>query len=261
MLATPAKQPVKAPPLDSGLAETISVKNQCPPLEESYRQEGSPPLLQCFFVSPMIVSSEIGADWRARAVLKTRISPMLLVSTTDPLPAHRPWSGGSTSLKMLVVCVALSTTFRPFTAVAPPAEALMLSQPGPRGTQLTDGSGLAGLLASSWRRCAAEISSCRESGGGIARAVSGFPACRAVPTWWPDAAAPVDGVLTGPLSREQLVAQPVAAGPAKVGLNDPRLDEAIAPPELLCGAAAAGPPMATRSIAGRDSSDSSTAIL
>ena len=55
--------------------------------------------------------------------------------------------------------------------------------------------------------------------------------------------------------------QPVAAGPAKVGLNDPRLEEVTAPPELPCGAAAAGPPVATRSIAGRDSSDSSTANL
>ncbi len=36
---------------------------------------------------------------------------------------------------------ALSTAFRPFTPVAPPAEVLMLLQPGPSGTQLTDGSG------------------------------------------------------------------------------------------------------------------------
>jgi hypothetical protein len=34
----------------------------------------------------------------------------------------------------------------------------------------------------------------------------------------------VDGVLNGPLSNEQLTRQPVAAGPAKVGLNVPRLD-------------------------------------
>ena len=137
---------------------------------------------------------------------------MLLISTTDPLPAHRPWSGGSMSLKVLAVCVALSTAFRPFTAVAPPAEVLMLSQPGRSGTQLTDGSGLDGLLAPSWRRCAAERWSCRRSGGAIALAESGSPACRELPTWSPDAAAAVDGVLTGPLSREQLLAQPVAAG-------------------------------------------------
>ena len=100
-----------------------------------------------------------------------------------------------------MVCVALSTAFRPFTAVAPPAEVLMLSQPGPSGWQLTDGSGLEGLLAPSARRCAAETWSCRRSSGGIAPAVPSFAACRTLPTWWPDAAAAVDGVLTGPVSR------------------------------------------------------------
>src|ERR1035438_6569600 len=89
----------------------------------------------------MIVSSEIGEDARCKAVLKTRISPMLLVSTTRPLPAQRPWSGGSTSLNSLEVFSALSTAFRPFTPVAPPADVLMRSQPGPRGRQLTDGTG------------------------------------------------------------------------------------------------------------------------
>ena len=59
-LATPAKQPVNAPPLASELAETIWVKNQCPPLAESYTQEGSPPLLNPSLVRPMIVSSGIG---------------------------------------------------------------------------------------------------------------------------------------------------------------------------------------------------------
>ena len=70
----------------------------------------------------MIVSSEIGADWRFKAVLKTRTSPMLLVSTTCPLPAHRPWSGGSMLLLGLVVFSALSTAFRPLTLVAPPLD-------------------------------------------------------------------------------------------------------------------------------------------
>ena len=42
---------------------------------------------------------------------------------------------------MLVVCVALSTAFRPFTPVAPPADVLIRSQPVPSGTQLTDGTG------------------------------------------------------------------------------------------------------------------------
>jgi hypothetical protein len=34
----------------------------------------------------------------------------------------------------------------------------------------------------------------------------------------------VDGVLSGPVSSEQFLAQPVAAVPANVGLNIPRLD-------------------------------------
>src|ERR1700726_3356044 len=64
---------------------------------------------------------------------------MLLVSTTDPLPAHRPWSGGSMSLKMVAVCLALSTALMPFTPTAPPADVLMVSQLGLAGWQLTVG--------------------------------------------------------------------------------------------------------------------------
>jgi hypothetical protein len=86
-----------------------------------------------------------------------------------------------------------------------------------------------------------------------------------VPNWWPDAAAAVDGVLTGPVSSEQLTLHPVAAGPAKVGLNVPRVDEVTAAARalvaLLCGAADAGPPVAARIIAGRDSSDRSSTSL
>jgi hypothetical protein len=64
---------------------------------------------------------------------------------------------------------------------------------------------------------------CRRFGSGMACARFGFP------DRWPvagcaRAAAAVDGVLNGPLSKEQLVRQPVAAGPTKVGLNVPRLD-------------------------------------
>src|ERR1700722_3781303 len=103
----------------------------------------------------MTVSNEIGEDARCKAVLKTRISPMLLVSSTRPLPAHRPWSGGSTSLNMLAVWLALSTALQPLTPVAPPAEVLMRSQPGPRGTQLTDGTGNEATWASA-RLAAAE---------------------------------------------------------------------------------------------------------
>ncbi len=150
-LALAAKQPANVPPWDSGVDETISVKKKCPPLDGSYTQEGSPPLLNPRPVSPMSVSNGIGADSRFKAVLKTRISPMLLVSTTNPLPAHRPWSGGSMSPRGLVGSEALSTAFRPFTPVAPPAEVLMVSQPARRGTQLTDGSGWERVAAA--RRC------------------------------------------------------------------------------------------------------------
>ena len=68
-LATPAKQPLNGPPAASGFAETISVKNQCPPLAESYSHDGSPPLLYPRPVSPITVSRGIGADWRCSAVL------------------------------------------------------------------------------------------------------------------------------------------------------------------------------------------------
>ena len=66
---------------------------------------------------------------------------MLLVSTTNPLPAHSPWSAGSMSPSGLVDSVPLSTAFRPFTPTAPAADALMGSQPGPSGWQLTVGAG------------------------------------------------------------------------------------------------------------------------
>ena len=90
MLATAAKQPANGPPAASELAETNSLKNQCPPLLESNSQVGSPPLLHPRLLRPIKVSYEIGAERRWSAVLKTMISPMLLVSTTSPLPAHSP---------------------------------------------------------------------------------------------------------------------------------------------------------------------------
>src|SRR5262249_39425664 len=145
VLALAMKQPANGPPLDSGLFETNWVMNQCPPLAESNTQVGSPPLLQCRFPRPITRSSAMTGEVRFRALLKIRISPMLLVSTTDPFPAHRPWSGGSTSLNMLAVCVALSTALMPLTPVAPPANGLMLSQPGRSGWQLTVGLVMVGV--------------------------------------------------------------------------------------------------------------------
>src|SRR5581483_221149 len=132
-LGTPAKQPANGPPEASLLADAISVKNQWPPCSASKTHDGSPPLLQPRPVSPMRVSSGIGADKRCNAVSKTMISPMLLASTTLPRPAHRPWSGGSMSPCVLVGSVALSTAFSPLTPTAPPAEELTMSQPGPSG--------------------------------------------------------------------------------------------------------------------------------
>ena len=49
-----------------------------------------------------------------------------------------------------------------------------------------------------------------------------------MPSRWPDAAAAVDGVLTGP-SADGSDVEPVAAGPANVGEKVPRLDEVQRP--------------------------------
>src|SRR5260370_25860141 len=172
--------------------------------------DGSPPLLQCRCVSPITRSSEMTGDTRFSALLKIRISPLLLVSTTDPFPAHRPWSGGSTSLKLFAVCVALSTALMPLTPVAPPANGLMVSQPARSGWQLTVGILMVEALAcpGTWGRS-----------NGMALALSSDFACP-LSAWLADRCA-VDGVRNWPGSRRQPDAQPVAAGPLKVGLNDP----------------------------------------
>src|SRR5260370_18781712 len=147
------KHPANGPPLDTGLAEAISVKNQWPPLAESYRHWGSPPLLQCLAVRPMSLFSGMIVYRRCRVVLKIRISPRLFASTTDPLPAHRPWSGGSMS-PIVGACEALSTALMPFTPTAPPADVLMESQARLAGWQLTVGIWMAELCppAGTWGR-------------------------------------------------------------------------------------------------------------
>src|SRR5215469_5895168 len=211
VLALATKQPANGPPLRSGLAETIWVMIQCPPLAESKTHEGSPPLLQRRCVRPITVSRGMTGDTRFRALLKIRISPMLLVSTTDPLPAHRPWSGGSMSPMKLVFIEALSTALMPFTLAEPPANELMLSQPGRSGWQLTVGIVTAGPLT-----CGT-----RGRSNGMALDLSSDFAC-AFRVWLAVRCA-VDGVRNGPVIRSH-PAQPVAAEPVKVGLNDPRLD-------------------------------------
>jgi hypothetical protein len=71
----------------------------------------------------------------------------------------------------------------------------------------------------------------------------------------------VDGLGNGPVSREQPAeAQPVAAGPVKVGAPDPRLDDVTVWVALAAGAADAPPENATNAI-GSDNSDSRVMVL
>src|SRR5579863_4733175 len=153
----------------------------------------------------MRVSRGIGDDNRCRRWLKTRISPMLLVSTTYPLPAHRPWSAGSMSPSGLVGSEALSTAFRPLTPTAPPADVLMESQPGPG--QLTVGAGEMGGSAAGGSELPLAP---RETGAGMtcggsdaaAFVASVFAAAALATTAGDEAERPaVDGVETGPVSR------------------------------------------------------------
>jgi hypothetical protein len=65
------------------------------------------------------------------------------------------------------------------------------------------------------------------------------------------------GVTVGPVSRSQPDAQPVAAGPAKVGVTVPRLEEvtlAALAVAVVCTGAAFAPPEAAIRPAGRASS-------
>src|SRR6185437_1730736 len=264
LLATPAKQPENGPPDASVLADAISVKNQCPPLSASKSHEGSPPELQPLAVSPITVSSGIAPDSRRRPALKTMSSPMLFASTTLPLPAHRPWSGGSMSPCGLVGSVPLSTAFRPLTPTAPPAEELTVSQPGPCGWQLTVGmTGAAALVALPLVRAALVRGS---TGSGM------VCCCAALADWRPAACGlvamdRVDGTRVGPVSREQpAVLQPVAAGPVKVGEDCPRLVD-VGWPAPWCpldvrdmDVAAVAPVVVVSSASGNKNIESSAAV-
>ena len=220
-------------------------------------QEVSLLLLQLSVVSPMIASSEIGADLRCKAASKTRIRrrrrprPLTRCQRTGPGP-------GAQLLKGVGGVRGAVDVFRPFTAVVRPEEAPTLQSPAPAtGSDRRERVG--GAVGAKARRCAAEICRCRRFSSGIALAVSRFAVCRRCHL---GAQRGRRGGRCVDRTGEQVTApQPVAAGPAKVSLNDPRLEEVTAPPELPSGAAAAGALMATRSIAGRDSSDSTTAIL
>ncbi len=145
---------------------------------------------------------------------------MLLVSTTDPLPAHRPWSGGSMSPRGFVASDALSTAFRPLTPVAPPAEVLMLSQPAPSGWHLTVGMIGVGAACSACAAPKPVDAGARPPvvGPGIAcgrdNAVAAF---RLAAARLDDEADAVEAVVNGPVKSEQPLAQPVATGPTNVG--------------------------------------------
>src|ERR1022692_766845 len=191
----------------------------------------SPPLLQPAFpwlARPMMVSREMTDDFRCKAVLKIRTTPMLLVSTTYPLPAHRPWSAGSMSSPNVL---PLSTAFRPFTPVAPPEDKEIASQPGRTGWQLTVGGTVSvsrdvtsALLPEGPRRGRPWIGIAFGLRDGIADSVSGLAAVASL-----EATDAVDGEKKGPVSKEQPgTTQPVAAGPTKVGENCPKLVDVMA---------------------------------
>jgi hypothetical protein len=74
----------------------------------------------------------------------------------------------------------------------------------------------------------------------------------------------VDGVANGPVSKWQPEAQPAAAEPTKVGLNDPRLDDltlddvTVVAVVFATGAAAAPPENATNATGSAKTDTSAT---
>ena len=192
----------------------------------------SPPLLQPLLVSPIRVSSGMTVEIRLSRVLKIRISPRLLSSTTYPLPEHRPWSAGSMSPFGLVLSVPLSTALRPLTPFAPSGLRLILSHPDPGGSQLTDGGAGSGPLLATigdGRVCASADGFARRPAAALRAAVSALAArAAALALADPTANDAVDGEANGPVSRLHPLAHPVAAVPTKVGEEVPRLEEVTA---------------------------------
>ncbi|HEX8975124.1 MAG TPA: hypothetical protein VF781_01320 [Solirubrobacteraceae bacterium] len=121
----------------------------------------------------------------------------------------------------LVGIDALSTALSPLTPVAPPAEVLIESQPGPSGWQLTEGSEAALVVGA---RTAELAGRTRVVGLRRARGRSAAAALRPAVPWGLDPVDAIDGVLKGPVNSAQPLAQPVAAGPTNVGENWPKLD-------------------------------------
>ena len=194
----------------------------------------SPPLLQPLLVSPIRVSSGMTEEIRLSRVLKIRISPRLLSSTTYPLPAHRPWSAGSMSPFGLVLSVPLSTALRPLTPFAPSGPRLILSHPDPGGSQFTDGGAGSGPFLATigdGRAWASADGLARRAAAALRAAVSALAVlAAALALADPTANDAVDGVANGPVSRLHPLAHPVAAVPTKVGEKVPRLEEVTVEP-------------------------------
>ena len=154
----------------------------------------------------------------------------------------------------LVGSEALSTALSPLTPVAPPADALMLSQPAPIGWHRTAGMmGVGAAAAMAARRAdrswLAGVSNGIACGPDIAAAALG-PAVGAA-----DDGDAVEDVMNGPVSSEQPFLQPVAAGPTNVGADGPMVVLASALARALLAL-----PMATGALPSRPtSSDATTA--
>src|ERR1035438_7310170 len=113
----------------------------------------------------------------------------------------------------LVLCSALSTAFKPFTPTAPSEDESMVSQPGPSGSQLTVG-GVTPTAACAWPGRRGRL------GNGKACWLGDEAAAES------EARGSTLSVKKGPVSKAQPnESQPVAAGPAKVGANSPKLDD------------------------------------
>src|SRR5580704_14802541 len=134
----------------------------------------------------------------------------------------------------LVLSVPLSTALRPLTPLAPFGLRLIRSHPDPSGAQLTDGGAGSGPVLETigdGSMCASAEGFASFAAAALRTAASASAAlAAAVALADPTAKDAVDGETNGPVSRLQPLAQPVAAGPVKVGENVPRLEEVTLEP-------------------------------